>query len=59
MHKFNTQRRFGEALCYIHGKINGQDVLLTHKEFQRIRTRAIKQPEDIPQPERPWWAFWR
>lgn len=58
MHIYNKQRGFGEATCYIYGKINGQDVLLTEQEFERVRDRARKQREDIPKPKRPWWKFW-
>lgn len=58
MHKFNTQRKFGEANCYIHAKIEGRDALFTEDQVKVAVERARRQPEDIPRPLRPWWKFW-
>ena len=29
MHKFNAQRRFGEANCYVYARIDGRNCLFT------------------------------
>lgn len=58
MHKFNTQRKFGEASCYIHAEIEGRDVLFTEDQVAVAVERAKRQPEDIPPRPRPLWNYW-
>lgn len=57
-HRFNTQRKFGEAKCYVHLKINGKSALFTEEQLQVAFDRAVSHPEDIPQKKKPWWKFW-
>ena len=48
MHRFNTQRKFGSAACYIYTRIDGHDVLLTEHQFTEAKLRAKVNPEDLP-----------
>jgi len=58
-HRVNTQRKFGEALCYIHLRIDGVDYLMTEDAMAEGRGRAQRQPEDVPRPpKKHWWKFW-
>ena len=61
MHKFNSQRKFGEASCYIYARINGRHALFTEEQVAVAVERARRQPEDVPKPSRsrrlPWWQW--
>lgn len=59
MHKFNTQHKFGEALCYIYAKIDGKDALFTEDQVRVAVARAKSNPEDLPKSRKRRWQFWR
>ena len=48
MHRFNTQRKFGAATCYIYTRIDGRDVLLTEEQVRVGKHRAKANREDVP-----------
>jgi len=58
-HKFNTQRKFGEAQCYVHAVIDGRHCLFTEDQVRVAQERARTQQEDVPKPVRAWWRFWK
>ena len=53
VHRVNTDRKFGEALCYYYTQVqhtNGEKrhALFTEKEVKAAEVRAAKQTEDVP-----------
>ena len=53
VHRVNTDRKFGEALCYYYTQVrhpNGEKkhALFTEKEVEVAEARAAKQTEDVP-----------
>lgn len=52
--RVNTQRRFGEAGCYVYVEIDGVPALLTEDAVEVGKARAKRQPEDLPK----WRLRW-
>ena len=52
-HRINTERRFGEAACYVYVVIDGKPAMLTEEQVRIGHQRAKRHPEDLPR--RTWW----
>lgn len=56
--RLNTSRKFGSStiyfVAYLHGSDGIEPILLTEKDIEIAKKRAIANKEDVPPPNRSW-----